>query len=138
MKRQGEKGQTLVELALVLPVFLMLFFAILDGARLAMDYNTVAHAAREGARYAVVHGSTSTSPIGPGVNESNLTDYVNQYLDQLPAADLTVKPTWLTGTSGPGSKVKVNVTYTFLPAVGSLVGLSNVSFGSATTMVIVN
>ena len=51
--RAGERGQALVEFALVSIVFFLLVFGIFDFARLFQSWVTVQHAAREGARYAV-------------------------------------------------------------------------------------
>ncbi len=45
-------GQTLTEFALLLPVVLLLILAVIDFGRVAVDYNALAHAAREGAQYA--------------------------------------------------------------------------------------
>ena len=50
---QRERGQALVEFALVSLAFFVLVFGILDGARLFQSWTTVQHASREGARYAV-------------------------------------------------------------------------------------
>lgn len=47
-------GQTLVEFALVLPLFLLLLFAVIDGGRLVYENSVVSQAAREGARLAAV------------------------------------------------------------------------------------
>jgi Flp pilus assembly protein TadG len=73
-RRTRPSGQALVELALVLPVFLMMLFGIIDGARLVVGYNTVSQAAREGARRAVVQapfigkmGAQCTAPVCPSV-----------------------------------------------------------------------
>jgi Flp pilus assembly protein TadG len=52
-------GQGLVEFALVIPVFLLVFMGLVDGGRLIYVYNTVSNAARSGARVAVVNQSTS-------------------------------------------------------------------------------
>ena len=46
----AEHGQDLVEYALALPMLLVLILAIMEGGVLVMRYNTVANAAREGAR----------------------------------------------------------------------------------------
>src|SRR3954447_23702076 len=43
------RGQSLVELALILPVFMLFFAAILDLGRIAAAQIAVQHAAREGA-----------------------------------------------------------------------------------------
>jgi len=48
-----EKGQTLVEFALILPILLLVFFVIIESGRLFHAYITVQHAARVGARYAI-------------------------------------------------------------------------------------
>jgi hypothetical protein len=48
-----EKGQTLVEFALILPILLLILFIIIESGRIFQAYITVQHAAREGARYAV-------------------------------------------------------------------------------------
>jgi len=48
-----EKGQTLVEFALILPLLLLVIFVIVESARIFQAYITVQHAAREGARYAI-------------------------------------------------------------------------------------
>jgi len=52
--REKDKGQGIAELALVLPVLLMVIFGMIEMARLVQTYLAVQHAAREGARYAVV------------------------------------------------------------------------------------
>jgi Flp pilus assembly protein TadG len=48
-----ERGQALVEFSLVIVVFLLFVFGILDMARLFQSWSNVQHAAREGARYGV-------------------------------------------------------------------------------------
>jgi Flp pilus assembly protein TadG len=54
-------GQALVEFALVFPVFLIILFGIVDFGRAIYAYNTLANAAREGARIAIVN-QIQTSP----------------------------------------------------------------------------
>lgn len=49
-----EAGQELVEFALILPLLLLLFLGIIEVGRLMLSYNTIANAAREGARYGIV------------------------------------------------------------------------------------
>ena len=49
-----EAGQDLVEYALVLPLFLFLTLGVIEFSLLYFQYNTVANAAREGARAGVV------------------------------------------------------------------------------------
>ena len=51
-RTRSSKGQALVEFALVLPVFLMVLFGIIDGGRYVFQNNVLSQAAREGARVA--------------------------------------------------------------------------------------
>ena len=51
--KPGQRSQALIEFALVSPVLLLLLFGIVDIGRAVFYYDTVSHAAREGARVAV-------------------------------------------------------------------------------------
>ena len=51
----SERGQGLVEFALVVVFLLLTMFAIIDFARVFFGYATMSNGVREGARYAVVH-----------------------------------------------------------------------------------
>jgi hypothetical protein len=49
----GQQSQALIEFALIAPVLLLLIFGIIDIGRAIFFYDTLTHAAREGARAAV-------------------------------------------------------------------------------------
>jgi hypothetical protein len=51
--RRGQRSQALIEFSLVSPVLLLLLFGIVDMGRAIFYYDTVNHAAREGARAAI-------------------------------------------------------------------------------------
>lgn len=51
------RGQSLVEFALVLPIFLLLLFGLIDAGRLVYQHSVLSQAAREGARLAAVEAS---------------------------------------------------------------------------------
>ncbi len=55
MRTIWSRGQSLVEFALVLPILLLLFFGVVDGARLVYSYNAVSNAAREAGRTAIIN-----------------------------------------------------------------------------------
>ncbi len=50
-----DRGQALMEFALVIPLFLLLMVALFDLGRAVFAYNTLTNAAREGARLAIVN-----------------------------------------------------------------------------------
>lgn len=54
-RRSTEAGQGLVEFALVLPILLLLIFAVFDLGRAVVLYTGLTNAAREGARLAIVN-----------------------------------------------------------------------------------
>ena len=58
-------AQSLVEFALTLPIFLLVVTGVFDTARAVWQENTLAFAAREGTRYAIVHGTGATLKSGP-------------------------------------------------------------------------
>jgi TadE-like protein len=64
LTRHRGQGQSLVEFALVLPLFMLAFFGVIDGARLVYTNSQLSQAAREGARVAAVEASSigSTDP----------------------------------------------------------------------------
>jgi Flp pilus assembly protein TadG len=55
IKRNSERGTTLVEFAIGATVFLTVMFAIVEFGRMLYVHNALSDAARRGARYAVVH-----------------------------------------------------------------------------------
>jgi Flp pilus assembly protein TadG len=65
--RNRSRGQALVETALVLPVFLALLLGIVDMGRAVWATTSLASAAREAARFAIVHGGNANTvcPVGP-------------------------------------------------------------------------
>lgn len=56
-RRGRSLGQGLVEFALVIPIFLLILFGLIDGARLVYLNSVLSQAAREGARQGAVEAS---------------------------------------------------------------------------------
>jgi hypothetical protein len=54
---RDRSGQSLVEFALVFPIFMLLLFGLIDGGRLVYQHSVLSQAAREGARLASVEAS---------------------------------------------------------------------------------
>lgn len=63
------RGQALIEFVLVAPLFLLLMFGLLELGRAVYYTQVLDNAARDGARYAIVHGFASAAfgecPSGP-------------------------------------------------------------------------
>ncbi|MDQ2901567.1 MAG: pilus assembly protein [Acidobacteriota bacterium] len=100
----------MIEFALVIGVFLWMFFGIIDGGRFVWAYNTVAFACREGTRYAIVRGAANVSPA----TSAQITTIVQNRAAGLDPLLITVTSTWLPDNKA-GSYVQVKVAYTFKP-----------------------
>jgi Flp pilus assembly protein TadG len=59
--KKSRKGSTLVEFAIVLPIYLVFVFAIIEYGRMVLVQQIITNAAREGARVGVLDNSTGTT-----------------------------------------------------------------------------
>jgi Flp pilus assembly protein TadG len=82
--RLQEKGQSLLEMAFVLPILLLLLVIVVDAGRAFDALIVLTNAAREGARFATLEPSPGISQIqqmvvddvvGSGTNISNMDDF---------------------------------------------------------------
>lgn len=64
-RRGKTRGQAQVEFALVVVFLMILILSVLELITLIHTYNVLADAAKEGVRYAIVHGSNNSYPTGP-------------------------------------------------------------------------
>jgi Flp pilus assembly protein TadG len=117
----------MVEFALVAPIFFVLLFAIVEGGRFIFYYETLNNATREGARYAIVHGSNAKCPAGPsgpmppGVTAPGCHDLTGAKVVQrvkdsafgVLGTAVTVTPTWGVTGNGRSSPVTVAANFTY-------------------------
>lgn len=59
--RRTDRGQSLVEFAFVLPIIVLVIASFIEIGRAVFAYNTIANAARQGARVAVVNQLADTT-----------------------------------------------------------------------------
>lgn len=112
--KSHSRGQSLVEFALLLPVFVLFVVVIFDLGRAIYYYSAIYNAAREGARYGAVQPNDATGMRTRAVNY---------------AIGLGLTLTDVTAGAGPvqvidgfpNPTVRVQVVYTFRP-VTPLVG----------------
>ncbi|MEW6726174.1 TadE/TadG family type IV pilus assembly protein [Desulforudis sp. 1088] len=98
---RGEKGQSLVEFALILPLLLLLLFGTIEFGRVFSASLVITNAAREGARLGAV-GKTDAQ-----ITQS-VKDMCSPPLDG-GALDIEVRPA--EGVRAPGGEVTVTVGY---------------------------
>jgi Flp pilus assembly protein TadG len=131
--RSHERGAALIETALVLPLLLLVVVGIFEFGRAYQTWQVLTNAAREGARVAVL----------PGTTDSQVETRVNQYLvsGRFPEPDAAVvsidRNTTISLGAATATASEVTVTYPFnfvvLQPVARLV-VSGSSVGSALIM----
>ncbi|HET8943212.1 MAG TPA: TadE/TadG family type IV pilus assembly protein [Dehalococcoidia bacterium] len=104
-----ERGQSMVEFVLVLPIFLLLVFSIVDFGMGFHAWLTVTNSAREGARLGAVRGSNA-----------EIVTRVHNTADTLDAADMTVTVTNAQGNPGESVVVDVDYDYTLITPLDNI------------------
>jgi PKD repeat protein len=98
------RGQSLVEFALILPVFLLFFAAVLDLGRIAAGQVAVQNAARAGAFEAAVDPSQFTTSSGCPADASSNKIYCR--IKSESAGGVTINPTDVAVSCSPASCAK--------------------------------
>src|SRR6266496_1476085 len=62
---RSDRGQATIEFAFVFIVLIIMVVSIVEMIFFMSTYNVLADAAKEGVRYAIVHGYNNSYPVGP-------------------------------------------------------------------------
>ena len=124
------KGQAQVEFALTVLFVMILIAGCLEMFVLIYTYSVLADAAKEGVRYAIVHGtgvgaSTCSGPGGGGTTctdatAANVTSAVTNFLNLSfhSTTNMTVTPTYVDSSSAAPNRIRVTVSYPYEPIFG--------------------
>ncbi|MEI7685221.1 MAG: TadE family protein [Planctomycetota bacterium] len=122
-------GGTLVELAVVISIFFLFLFGILEYARLVFVRQVIVNAAREGARYAVVNvvDSTVVSDTTAYVKTrmAGLDTKTTYYNCQVYLSDSTGKNIGAAGDAAFGQYIAVQIDYDYTPITPNFLFLNN-------------
>jgi Flp pilus assembly protein TadG len=122
-KSPGSQGAAAVEFALVLPLFIVLLFGVVEFGLIMDAKGIITHASREGARYGVVYRLTPKT-------KADIETYVQNYLQEAGFTGATV-----TATPGNPLSVKVDYPYHFAALPAFIAGLSGpLTLSAETTM----
>lgn len=130
-RHRGQRGQALVEFALVIPLFLILVLGIVDFGLGLRAWISITNSAREGARVGAVRG--------------NCDAIIEQVMDTsggLVTADdqVTISPSDCDTNAGDSVSVTVDYEYNFVTPLGGMLSLigggipSSVSISSTSVM----
>jgi len=152
--RSRSLGQALAEFALVAPFFFLFMLAIMEAGRFIFYYEMLSSATREGARYAIVHGSNANDsclpltggPSGPnpawkGTNTcdpdgDHVKEAVRDAAIDLPGTSGLVfeEPFWDTNNHR-GERVRIAVAFTYEPLIPII---PDITVSAESTLVINN
>jgi len=126
--RRGDRGATQIEFVVSILIILFTIFAVFEFCMVVHAMNVLADAAREGVRYAIVHGVNNSNCSGPNpgtncatpdVAADNVKTVVRGYakltLKNISAINIAVN--YPDGNNAPRSRVTVAITYNYLPYV---------------------
>jgi Flp pilus assembly protein TadG len=126
------RGQSLVEFALVGPIFFLMLLGTIEMGRLMWVNHELSNGTREGARWATVRGERSGENIHAGLVRAVILDRTSALND----ASLTVNLTWSDPARSPGSTVTVATTYVYEPLIGGFLGIGNITMNRQSEMTV--
>ena len=131
----GDRGETLIEFALALALFLMTIFGTMIFGIVVMRYNMLSDLAQEGARRASVCGANAGVMRASGQCDVEAFVRARAIGIKLTAPDgsVTVTPSDLT-TLTAGELVTVQVTHTFNPMT-RIIPARALTFSASATMI---
>ena len=145
-RNRSRRGATLVETAIVLPVFLLLVCGTIDLAAGVYRHNLLSELARRGAREAVVLGSQAPpqrQSLGPQSWTGSATDdhpiaaIVRPLLVGIDPAEVMLALEWPDGDNAPRHRVRCTVSLDFQGVTFALAGRS-VTLRATSTLPIAN
>jgi Flp pilus assembly protein TadG len=129
-ENRGRSGQSILEFAIILPIFLVILAAIADLGLMYLTAQTVRHASREGARFAVQIEDLET-------NDQRVKNHINDYY----TPDTNLFAGFSEGITNTGisncavsDEVTVTITGVYHFLALNLIGLDSAPLSLSTTM----
>ncbi|MCU0501641.1 MAG: pilus assembly protein [Anaerolineae bacterium] len=136
---RSERGQNLVELALVMPLLILLLAGMADLGRAFFSYIQITNAAREGARAATRLPCYPADAAQRGVYADRIRQITRAEVDGVivDPGDLTIaispRPVE-DGCQTPGQPIEVTVSYPYVTILSGGSGIGNFTINSSTAM----
>ena len=116
---RGESGQSLLETALMIPLIFTVVFWVFELSWLMYTYVVLANAANEGVRYSIVHSGGD-----PAGTQTTVQAFAATSLHDISAMATSV--TFPDGNAIAPNRVRVTVTYTFVPYLSNFINTPTV------------
>jgi Flp pilus assembly protein TadG len=137
------RGAAAVEGAVVIGVFLIVLFGMLDVGLAVLQQNSLSEGVRRLARAAIVHGSlarnTSTawgpaSLSGLASDGSEPAATIQPVLIAMDSSQVAFTLEWLDGENQPDQRVRATLTYQHVPMVPLILGTTPINLSASSTM----
>ena len=126
-KSRRRAGAAVVEMAVVLPLFILLVFGLIEASRLGMVAQLITNAAREGCRVAVINQTTQAA----------VQARVEAVLAGSGISVGTVNPSpsnWATSSKGTAITVSLSVPFSQVSWLSTPMFLGNTTVSASATM----
>lgn len=122
---QQDAGTSAVEVALILPIFLLLLLCAIDFGQAIVRYNAASEAARDGARVGMVQVTPNpTVTLPPQITSPQATAIASAAMSKAPTIGVATVVPSTGGDSYSGYYVRVDVTTSYQPVVGQYLGIN--------------
>lgn len=111
---KNQKGQALVEFAIILPILILILMAIMEFGIMLNCYLTIHNSAREGARIAII-----------GATDAQIRDVIISTSPTLNVNDLSINITPSEGSRKSGDTLQISVDYNYHMISPVISGLLN-------------
>lgn len=118
-----QRGAELVEVAITLSFFLILFLLIIDGVRLAYTFISATYLVNDAVRYTIVRGADAHAddPDNLRADVPATVDSIKNYLknnDLISLQNQNIGVVFADGGSNePGSRIQIAINYPFVPVL---------------------
>ena len=126
---RDENGQSLLETAVMIPVIFTVVFWVFELSWLLFTYVVLSNAANEGVRYSIVHSGGD-----PSGAQTIVRGFAATALHDISAISILV--TFPDGNATPPNRVRVAVTYTFVPYLSNFINTPTVQTWAEGRMVV--
>ena len=120
LRLQGQRGQALIESLLMLVVIITVVLWVFELGWLMYTYSVLADAANEGVRYAIVH-----SGADPSGTQTKVQTFAAASMHDVSAISIAV--TAPDGSYTPPNRVRVTLTYAYVPFLPKYIGAATMT-----------
>ena len=123
-RRNSERGSAIIEFLFSVMILMFLVFWVFETSMMIYTYVVIAGAAKNGVRYAIVHGTLSGNCSGPstGCSDSTAANVTSQVksdasLSLHDMSAITIQVKYLDSSSAAPSRVQIKVAYKYIPYI---------------------